>query len=135
VVTAAPQSDLFRLFFLKLKDSLAIVKTAVNSLEVLTGAKGLIFKDKINSVVAKNPGLAILQQVNGVLQGEIVDLPSNMSYGEAAELRYCPIVSVDVERSFSTYKYVFSDRRTSFTEVNLEKTLVINSFYARKEVK
>jgi hypothetical protein len=96
VVTAAPQSDLFRLFFLKLKDSLAIVKTAVNSLEVLTGAKGLIFKDKINSVVAKNPGLANLLQVNGVLQGEIVDLPSNMSPGEAAELRYCPIVSVDV---------------------------------------
>ena len=36
-------------------------------------------------------------------------------------LKYAPITSVDVERSFSTYKQIFSDRRRNFLIENLEK--------------
>lgn len=34
---------------------------------------------------------------------------------------YAPLVGVDVERSFSLYKYILSDRGTSMSEQNIEK--------------
>ncbi len=38
---------------------------------------------------------------------------------------YAPLKSVDVERSFSTYKNLLSDKRTNFTESNIEKFIFI----------
>ena len=42
-----------------------------------------------------------------------------------------PLASVDVERSFSIFKNILSDRRHSFTEQNLKQTLIVNCFHAR----
>ena len=43
---------------------------------------------------------------------------------------YAPMVSCDVERSFSLYKTLLNDRRTSFTEDSIEKYMIVyyNSF-------
>jgi len=76
---------------LELKDSLAIFNKAIDRLNGLSGPRGTIFKEKINMVVKKNPGLDILQQVNKLLQGEEVALPDGISPNEAAKLRFCPI--------------------------------------------
>lgn len=38
---------------------------------------------------------------------------------------YAPLVSVEVERSFSLYKYILSDRRTSLLTINIEKLNII----------
>ena len=44
-------------------------------------------------------------------------------------LKYAPITSVEVERSFSIYKHMFTDRRHNFLIENFEKHLVVNCFY------
>lgn len=41
------------------------------------------------------------------------------------ECSYFPMVAVDVERSFSMYKYVLSDRLQSLTESNVTKLNII----------
>jgi hypothetical protein len=41
-------------------------------------------------------------------------------------LKYAPITSVDVERSFSSYKYLLRDRRHYYLIENLEKDLIVN---------
>lgn len=43
---------------------------------------------------------------------------------------YAPMVSCDVERSFSLYKTLLNDKRTSFTEDSIEKYMIVyyNSF-------
>jgi hypothetical protein len=43
---------------------------------------------------------------------------------------YAPLTSVDVERSFSHYKNLLTDRRHKLTNANIEKLIVIqlNSF-------
>jgi hypothetical protein len=43
-----------------------------------------------------------------------------------SSLKYAPIISVDVERTFSSYKNILSDRRQKFSVQNLEKHLIIN---------
>lgn len=54
------------------------------------------------------------------------DLPLNFSPTILSSLKYAPVTSVDVERSFSIYKHILSDRRQSFNVNNLEKHVIIN---------
>ena len=39
---------------------------------------------------------------------------------------YAPLVSADIERTFSTFSNIFTYNRQSLTEDNLEKILLIN---------
>ncbi len=72
--------------------------------------------------------LELLNKINQVLQGEEETiLPLEIS----PDLKLCPIVFVDVERSFSQYKNNLTDRRHSFTQKNLAKYVVCNCFHAR----
>ncbi|PSN51135.1 hypothetical protein C0J52_21614 [Blattella germanica] len=55
------------------------------------------------------------------LQGNSVELPEEIPPELVSVYKYCPITSVDVERSFSAYKLILSDKRHKFTPENLEK--------------
>lgn len=117
---------------LPLSRSLAIVDKAKQKINDMP-AKGKVFKEKLEQVVKKNGGLEILKQANLVLQGESDALPPGWSVDQTTAVKYCPVASVDVERSFSQFKNVFSDRRHNFTQENLAKMTIINYFHARKE--
>ncbi|CAI6357265.1 unnamed protein product [Macrosiphum euphorbiae] len=41
---------------------------------------------------------------------------------------FAPITSVDVERSFSTYKSILTEKRTSMTSENIEKYIIVHCF-------
>ena len=69
----------------------------------------------------------LLNKINQVLQGEE---PLEISPDVAASLKLCPIVFVDVQRSFSQYKNILMDRRHSFTQKNLVKYVVCNYFHS-----
>ena len=119
---------------LPLTESLAIVEKARKKINSIPGQKGKIFKEKIDQVLKKNGGLEVLKQVGKVLEGdEACELPAVLSASQAASLKFCPISSCDVERSFSQFKNLLSDRRHSFTEGNLAKVAIVNYFYARNE--
>jgi hypothetical protein len=76
-------------------------------------------------VFDKNEGFSFLSNVAKVLNGtfseEFQIMPDLLS-----ALKYAPITSVDVERSFSMYKLILSDRRHSFKTENIEKHLVVS---------
>ncbi len=118
---------------LPLADSLEIVTDAQRWLNSVPGSKGLVFKEKLDQVVKKNQSLELLNKVNQVLQGEEVNLPPEMRPDAAASLKFCLIVSVDVERSFSQFKNILTDKRHGFTEGNLTKFILCNYFYTRQQ--
>ena len=99
----------------------------------LPGAKGKVLKDKSKNVLKKNASLETMQRVVKILEGEDSSLPDGMEPNDVTELKYCPITSVDLERSFSAFKLLFSDRRHNFTEENMSKVMISNCFYARKQ--
>ena len=63
--------------------------------------------------------------------GESANMPSGWSRNDVSELKYCQVASVYLEKSFSVYKHIFSNRRHSFKEENLEKVVVANCSFAR----
>jgi len=66
---------------------------------------------KLNKSLAKNP--------------DIHTFVENNDFTFRKKTIYAPLTSVDVERSFSIYKNILSDRRQSLTTENIEKYNVI----------
>lgn len=118
-----------------LNSSLSLIGNVEEKVAKIPGSRGDVFRDKMNSILKKNHGLQCLQEIKKVLIGQEGEgeLPPGWSPGESATLKFCPIVSVDVERSFSIFKHIFTDRRQRFNEENLAKVVICNCFYGRKQ--
>lgn len=112
---------------LALVDALQIIDDFKNDASRVHGPVGDIVRNKMDEVLAKNAGYGVLQQISKILRGDTVeDISVNASI--IPKFKYAPITSVDVERSFSHFKNILSDRRMGFSVENLEKHLIISSF-------
>ncbi len=80
----------------------------------MSGSKISVFKEKLDQVIKKNEVLEVLNKINQVLQGE-----EELGDRAPGDKPRCPIVFVDIKRSFSQYKNILTDRRHSFTQKNL----------------
>lgn len=121
---------------LPLTQALEIVDEVKAKLGSIGGEKGNILAGKYREVLAKNSDLRIMQLIGQFISGTTnnnVSLPPNIRVSDIAHFKFCSIVSVDVERSFSIYKKILADDRTNFTEKSLSTILVCNMFYNRKQ--
>ncbi|KAL4148425.1 hypothetical protein QTP88_002670 [Uroleucon formosanum] len=109
---------------------LKIIEDIEESFKSLRGEAGTIVKNKFKTVFENNNGLSTLKRIskilsgeeeNGELDGDLEELTSN----DIVFFKYSPITSVDVERSFSTYKSLLTDNRRNFKFENLAKHLII----------
>ena len=118
---------------LPLIKALALVDQAQSKIDNIPGEKADRLRLKFGTVMQKNPGVNILRTVAEVIQGEggLSSLPAGIGSSEVALFKFCPVSSVDVERSFSIYKNIFSDQRHHLTKENLKKIIVTNCFYNR----
>lgn len=98
--------------------------------KLVTISKRPEFLDKFDYVANKNKGLATLQKIASVLDGVKMSKPDayidRLSSNELAAFKYAPVVSCDVERSFSGYKRILEDCRRSFLFDNLRKHVIIH---------
>ena len=118
---------------LPLTSAMSILDSAQQKMDSIPGEKGNILQVKLHSVLHKNPALAALRKVSQVQAGESDGLPDGLDIQSTGRLKYCSVVSVDVERSFSQYKNILTDKRHNFTKDNLSKVMVTHSFYNRSE--
>ena len=72
-------------------------------------------------MLENNPGLSYLQKVAAVLEGRGDNTLTPEQLQNVAVLKYAPVTSCDVERSFSAYKQVLTNKRRSMTVGNIEK--------------
>ena len=75
----------------------------------------------------ENSGYKQIELVNDILkndQNAINNLVFDYSSEEFAAFSFAPITSVDVERSFSASKSLFTCKRQNFAFKNLKKTLI-----------
>lgn len=82
---------------------------------------------KLLALVKKNPGYSSLKQICDILSGKdssMKDLHIPYSVHDITLFKYAPIVSCDVERSFSRYKSVLQDNRLSFEIKNLAMYMI-----------
>nr|XP_022900891.1 uncharacterized protein LOC111413976 [Onthophagus taurus] len=112
---------------LPLVESVNIIKNFEAAANSVPGSIGQIVKEKVIQTLSKNEGFQTLYKISTILNGaEHCDFEIDPAI--IPKFKYAPITSVDVERSFSTYKNILTDRRHNFSMENLEKHLVIHSF-------
>ena len=80
--------------------------------------------------------MLILKEISKIHQSEHFDLKSSsikyFSPEMLSSFKYAPITSVDVERSFSAYKHIVTNRRHNLTEINMEHIIVTYCFSNNK---
>ncbi|KAE9538874.1 hypothetical protein AGLY_005456 [Aphis glycines] len=116
-----------------LSKSVDIVNNIQIKLEECNGEIAKLILDKFNKVISKNQGWENIKKINQVLIGETTsddDLSSsNFNLDNYLSMKYAPITSVNVERSFSIYKNILSPNRNRFSEDSLSKYMVVNFFF------
>ncbi|KAL4122933.1 hypothetical protein QTP88_015174 [Uroleucon formosanum] len=88
---------------LTLVESLSVVEEAVKRLEKVQGPIGDIVNAKVKNVLQKNSGLAKMKAIKSILTGisSEASLDVELSPSDIVNMQYCPITSVEVERSFN----------------------------------
>jgi len=116
-----------------LSKSVDIVNNIQIKLEECNGEIAKLILDKFNKVISKNKGWENIKKINQVLIGETTsddDLSSSiLNLDNYLSMKYAPITSVDVERSFSMYKNILTPNRSRFSEDSLSKYMVVNFFF------
>lgn len=123
-----------------LSKSIKIVEDIKKSFEILSDQNGKAVNKKLHQVLEKNRGLSALIKISNILTGEetsgnLDGLPEDLNNNDLVFFKYAPITSVDVERSFSTYKTILSDKRRSFKFENIRKHLIIQCNSQSKYIK
>lgn len=108
-----------------LTESMSLVTDAIQLIQNVPGDFGRVLKSKYDAVINRNPDFNVIAKIYNVLKGETIEGPEEVQPQYWSRFKYSPITSCDVERSFSAYKLILTDKRHQFTVQNLEKTLVI----------
>lgn len=111
-----------------LMDSVDLVETFYTNCKNVKGEIGRKILQKFESVIENNLGFKKLQIISKIFMGDFTET-TEFKENLLPSLKFAPITSVDVERSFSIYKHMLTDRRKSFLVENFEKHIVINSFH------
>lgn len=118
----------------KLEAKGVLLSEAISNFESVKGDLKAIprrkeFIQKFENVYAKNKGLQTLVKIANILEGkqtETDEYIDELTPNELNAFKYSPIVSCDVERSFSAYNRLLEDCRRSFVFENLQKHVVIH---------
>jgi hypothetical protein len=79
-------------------------------------------------VIARNPDFTIVKQIASNFFTDDVTL---LKYSDIVPyFMFAPVTSFDVERFFSKFKDILTSKRSSFTAENLEKYIVIQTYYS-----
>ena len=111
---------------LSLSESLSILQSVCDQLESNTSPAIEDIRIKMREIFAKNDGLKCLKSINQILEGKTdVELKLSLNPAEIVSFKWCPLTDCDIERSFSSYKFIISDKRQLFEEENLKHYLII----------
>ena len=109
-----------------LVDSTEVFDRTFEEFRSVPGPIGARIREKCEYVLSRNSGYNKLRAIAAILRdGSSSSNEIDLDPSEIAMYKYAPITSVDVERTFSSLKYILSDRRQNFTFENLKMHVVI----------
>ena len=113
-----------------LTESLEIVDNAIKQLERVPGEIGVLTNSKLQNILGKNPGFNAVMTIRDILLNKTPKNNLEIEYNpkELTCMKYAPITSVDVERSFSRYKAMLRSNRRHFKFENFKLYVVSNCF-------
>ncbi|KAJ8958587.1 hypothetical protein NQ318_016308 [Aromia moschata] len=114
---------------LSLMESLHIIDQLKTQLQTVGDKIGVIVKEKFETLLRKNPDLDRLRNIytNSVPEDPLTEFKEHFAYAS--------LTSLDIERSFSLYKNIFTPRRTKLQEKTVETHLMLQMFNYASEGK
>ena len=113
---------------LSLSESFATLDSVIIQLNANLNESAKKIKEKLNNIFEKNKGLKRIRAINDILNGQLnLKLDIDLNPFAIASFKWCPITDCDIERSFSIYKWILSDRRLGFAEENLKYYVIVHS--------
>jgi len=109
-----------------LQSTLEIWDEVHQILSAVTGPVGKKILTKFYAVSSRNPDLESMKSVNKVIQGEDTE-PVSLSPAVVASLKYAPMTTVEVERSFSVHRGLYSDSHRRLTPEHMEMELIAHT--------
>lgn len=111
---------------LSLEAQVNIIKDTSKKLSDVAGDVGVNVHAKLQSVIFKNKGFAVMKEVSEILSGKNTTAQTKYTSQQIINLKYSPLTSVDVERTFSVYKNMLCSNRQSFLFENLSQQFLIH---------
>lgn len=107
---------------MSLVDSINLIKNTIVKLQKIPGENEDKIKIKTDQLQQINQGFTFLKNVAKVLNGNNeVHFKNNFSPAMITDLHHAPMTTINVERSFSTYKNILTDRRINMTPKHTSK--------------
>ncbi|KAI5730860.1 hypothetical protein M8J77_000984 [Diaphorina citri] len=93
---------------------------------VYPGNVGKKINEKVKAVLERNCGWQDVKKISNIHSGQQQDFDKEgWTIQDILAMKYAPVSSADVERSFSKLKYLSSDRRLNFTVDNIAAHLIL----------
>lgn len=110
-----------------LRNQIDLIDNVCARINAVEGETGAVIKKKLKSVLEKNEGFAIMQNLSKTftLSSNEEIFPANFTVEEICSFKNAPLTSVDVERSFSLYKTFLRPNRQSFDFNIFKKNFMI----------
>ncbi|KAE9522640.1 hypothetical protein AGLY_016962, partial [Aphis glycines] len=115
---------------LSLIDSISIVDEAEVFINRNNSGQGKEIQKKLEAVLKKNNGFKAIKNIKNILEGKTVardedTIPEDFTFNDMTYMKFAPITSVDVERSFSIYKQILADNRRTLTFEHIKQYIVV----------
>ena len=119
---------------LALTKSMELIQDGMQKINKILGKFWEKIQLKLRKVFDRNPGYEILSKINQVLLGVAIDNSIQIANSDGSiqikealisKYKFAAFESTDVERSFSAYKLVLSDKRHNLTMSSLEHIMVV----------
>ena len=110
---------------LSLEDSTNLVENLLQELKSIPPGMKPIYEDMLQGVLDANTGRAELLKMRNLLRGEAAGGDQVPPADDILAFKFAPIVSCEVERTFSQYGTVLRDNRQSLLFENLKRYLIV----------
>lgn len=106
------------------------MENAANKLNEVQRESWVTIKNKASYVLAENVSLQNLKTIRDILLNKNVNTSLNIEFklSNVSSMKYAPLSSVEVERSFSRYKSILRPNRRTFEIKNVQMYVVSNCF-------
>lgn len=113
---------------ISMAESIVIVENTYNKIKSISCTSGKIIYQQFHDNLLKSPDYDKLKIINNVINGLNQEIPENLEMFKSNFEYYkmCTLTSCEVERTFSRYKNINRDDRSSFSFENLKKHVIIN---------
>ena len=87
---------------------------------------GIQASNRLEEIIWLNPGYEDLRMISDMIDNNSVNPTYKYSKDQILNFKNCFLSNASIERSFSKYRFILSDRRTNFSNDNLKSYLISN---------